>query len=192
MDIFNYKQASEFCIEGQFLGFISNEIGKVKYLRVAVETSELQIKLSKESRTSLIWVLRPSDRIQVFGKKKLDKHTGQFKLKAYQVNKLTEDSEQTISQYQVLPPQPKAKLLVCQKSGCLKRGGKKLCQALEGALCDRGLQGQVKIERTGCLKRCSQAPNIVLMPGKTRLSGMKPDAIAALIESLQYPSQTQG
>lgn len=27
--------------------------------------------------------------------------------------------------------QMKAKIIVCQKSGCLKRGGKKLCQALE-------------------------------------------------------------
>ncbi|HEY9612113.1 MAG TPA: (2Fe-2S) ferredoxin domain-containing protein [Allocoleopsis sp.] len=53
-----------------------------------------------------------------------------------------------------------------------------------GRWSDRGLQDQVKIERTGCLKRCSQAPNVVLMPGKTRLSGMHPDAIATLIESL--------
>lgn len=73
---------------------------------------------------------------------------------------------------------------MCQKSGYLKRGGKRLCQELEATLCDRGLQDQVKIERTGCLKRCSQAPNLVLMPGKTRLSGMHPDAIATLIENL--------
>lgn len=52
------------------------------------------------------------------------------------------------------------------------------------ATCDRGLEDRVAIERTGCLKRCSQAPNMVLMPGKTRLSGMEPDAIVTLLEHL--------
>jgi hypothetical protein len=186
MDSFNYKMVSEFRVEGQFLGFVSNEFGKLRYLRVAVETSELQIKLAKETRAFLLRVLKPGDQILVIGIKKLDKHTGKFKLKAEQVNKLTLDLEQIIPQHQVLHSQPKAKakILMCQKSGCLKRGGKRLCQELEETLCDRGLQDRVKIERTGCLKRCSQAPNVVLMPGKTRLSGMHPDAIATLIENL--------
>ncbi|HEY9829705.1 MAG TPA: (2Fe-2S) ferredoxin domain-containing protein [Stenomitos sp.] len=184
MDNFTYKLVSEFRVEGQFLGFVSDEVGKLKYLRVGVETSELQIKLTKENRAFLLRVLKPGDQILVMGKKKRDKHTGQFKLKAEQVNKLTLDSQQIIPQHQILHTRPKAKILMCQKSGCIKRGGKRLCQELEATLCDRGLQDQVKIERTGCLKRCSQAPNVVLMPGKTRLSGMRPDAIATLIENL--------
>ncbi|AFZ17189.1 (2Fe-2S) ferredoxin domain-containing protein [Allocoleopsis franciscana] len=184
MDNFNYKLVSEFRIEGQFLGFASDEFGKLKYLRVAIETGEFHIKVPKESRAFFMRILRPSDQILVIGTKKLDKHTGQFKLKAEQVNKLTLDSQEMIPQQQVLHTRPKAKILMCQKSGCIKRGGKRLCQELEATLCDRGLQDRVKIERTGCLKRCSQAPNLVLMPGKTRLSGMHPEAIATLIENL--------
>lgn len=181
-----YNQVSEFRFEGQFLGFVSDGVGQLKYLRMAVETSELKIKLSKESRTSLYRILLPSDWIQVFGEKKLNRQTGQLKLKAYQVNKLTLEEAQIIPTVQVLPSQPEAKILVCQKSGCLKRGGKRLLSCLETALCDRGLQDRVAIERTGCQKRCSKAPNLVLMPGKTRLNGMNPDAIAALLENLSY------
>jgi NADH:ubiquinone oxidoreductase subunit E len=188
MDNSNYKWVSEFRIEGQFLGFVSDRVGKLKYMRVVDETSELHIKVAKESRAFLLRVLRPGDKVQVVGKKKLNHYTGQFKLKAYQVHNLSLEEVQTIPQEMVLPCQPKAKILVCQKSGCLKRGGKKLCQALELALCDRGLAGRVSIERTGCLKRCSQAPNMVLMPGKTRLSGMEPDAIATLLESMSLKS----
>lgn len=77
----------------------------------------------------------------------------------------------------------KEKILVCQKSGCLQQGGEGLCQALEQALCDRGLQNRVTIERTGCLKRCSSGPNLVSLLGKQFYSHIQPDAIAALLET---------
>ncbi|NET16123.1 MAG: (2Fe-2S) ferredoxin domain-containing protein [Okeania sp. SIO1H6] len=48
----------------------------------------------------------------------------------------------------------KAQILVCQKSDCQKRGAGKVCQALSEALSDRGLQDQVTIKKTGCLKKC--------------------------------------
>jgi hypothetical protein len=184
MDNFKHKQRLGFCLEGRFLGFASDEVGKLKYLRLGVEMRELQIKLPKESRAFLMRVLKPNDPILVAGTKKLDKHTGQFKLKADRVNKLSLESEQESPPYQILPQKRKAKIMVCQKSGCLKRGGKNLLSSLEATLCDRGLQDRVSIEPTGCLKCCSQAPNMVLIPGKTRLSGMHPEAIATLIENL--------
>lgn len=184
MDNFNYNKASEFQLQGQFLGFASDERGKLKYLRLAIENSELQIKAPKESRTFLYRVLQPGDWIEVVGEKKFKLHTGQLKLKAYQVKKLTLNSPETILAGKTSSIPEKAKILVCQKSGCLKRGGKGLCKALEAALCSRNLQDRVSIEHTGCLKRCKEAPNMVLMPGKTRLSGMKPDAIATLLENL--------
>jgi hypothetical protein len=184
MDDFNYKRASEFCFEGRFLGLASNASGKLKYIRLEVETNELQIKLPKQMRIALLRGLQPGDQVVVFGKQKIDKYTGQFKLKAYQVNKLNAEAQPEMSSEQTLSSRQKVKILMCQKSGCLKRGGKKLCQQLEAILRDRGLQDQVKIERTSCLKKCSQAPNVVLMPGKQRLSGMHPETIAALVENL--------
>ena len=59
--------------------------------------------------------------------------------------------------------------MVCQKSDCMKRGGKAVCQALEAALSDRGLEDQVTIKGTGCMKNCKAGPNLV-MPDKTRYS----------------------
>ena len=185
MDLYNFHRQPHFSLEGQFLGFIQESGGKLKYLRVAVGSSELKIKLSKESRVSLNQVLIPGDWIQVFGESKLKKCQDKPKLKAYQINKLCQNSEISSSASPQLDlsrcSKPKAKILVCQKSGCQKRGAKKLCQELEAVLCDRGLQDTVKIERTGCQKRCSSAPNMMLMPGKTRFSKMHPNEVADLV-----------
>lgn len=191
MSDFKSYQVSEFNLEGQFLGFVGEAIGKRKYLRVTISTGELQIKVPKEFRTPLAAVLLPGDWIQIRGKKKLNQQTGELKLKAEQVRgkdtvhcSCTPDANAIAASLEVLPSQPKAKILLCQKSGCRKRGGKRLYQALEAALRDRNLQHRVIIEHTGCLKRCSKAPNMLLMPGKTHLSGIKPEAIASLLEKL--------
>jgi NADH:ubiquinone oxidoreductase subunit E len=80
-------------------------------------------------------------------------------------------------------PETTAKIMVCQKSGCIKRGGKGLLSKLEKTLCDRGLLEKVKIEHTDCQKRCSSAPNCVLVLGKKQYRKIHPDAIASLLEN---------
>lgn len=92
------------------------------------------------------------------------------------------DRAATISPAPTNSPQSQAKILVCQKSDCQKRGGRAVCQALETALSDRGLTDQVTIQGTGCLKQCKAGPNIVLMPDKTRYSRIEPAEIPAIIE----------
>jgi (2Fe-2S) ferredoxin len=60
-----------------------------------------------------------------------------------------------------------------------------LLSDLEKTLRDRGLSDRVTIQTTGCLKRCSQAPNLILKPGNIRLNHMNSEAtIAALLNSL--------
>ena len=76
----------------------------------------------------------------------------------------------------------KTKILVCQKSDCQKRGGAAICKALETALNSRGLEHQVTVQGTGCLKQCKAGPNIVVMPDKTRYSRIKPAEIPAIID----------
>ncbi|MCU0525209.1 MAG: (2Fe-2S) ferredoxin domain-containing protein [Elainella sp. Prado103] len=80
----------------------------------------------------------------------------------------------------------KLKILTCHKSGCAKKGGSRQCQILQTLLHDRGLGQHVTVETTGCLGKCSMAPNLILMPGKKRLSGMKPEAIVDLVEHLHH------
>lgn len=88
-----------------------------------------------------------------------------------------------------IPKGKTLKILTCRKSGCTKKGGNRQCQVLQRLLGDRGLAQQVTFEETGCLGKCSMAPNLVLMPGKKRLSGMKPEAIVDLIERLAQRGQ---
>jgi (2Fe-2S) ferredoxin len=181
---------SPFILEGQFLGFIWDG-SKIKYLRMAVAEGELMIKLSKESRASCKMVLKPNSFIQVIGQSKFDRNTGEIQFKAHQIVspnaailEIFENSESSLFQEKVVPcssAAKKVKLLICQKSGCQKKGGKRQHQAIEAILRDRGLHQSVILQETGCLSKCSLAPNIVLMPSKKRLSGMKPEAIVDLL-----------
>ncbi|BDI17312.1 hypothetical protein ANSO36C_31140 [Nostoc cf. commune SO-36] len=86
----------------------------------------------------------------------------------------------SIDNVKVKPAKTKATILVCQKSDCMKRGGKALCQALEAALSDRGLEDQVTIKGTGCMKNCKAGPNLV-MPDKTRHSRIQAAQVPALM-----------
>lgn len=196
MDMCNFQPQSSFFLEGQFLGFEQKSSGKIKSLRMAVENNVLQIKLPKESRVKLKQVLVPGDRIKVTGERKQKYFTDLPKLTAYQVNKVSECSGEncpndclpTIDIVAATPNSKKVKILMCQKSGCMKRGGKKLSRELEAALGDRGLQDRVVIEYTGCLKCCSSAPNVVLMPGKIRCSKMSPQKIVDLLADKLSPT----
>jgi NADH:ubiquinone oxidoreductase subunit E len=72
-------------------------------------------------------------------------------------------------------------ILVCQKSDCMNRGGKALCQALESELINNGLEDSVTIKGTGCMKNCKAGPNLV-MPDKTRYSKIQATQVPALID----------
>lgn len=76
----------------------------------------------------------------------------------------------------------KAQILVCQKSDCQKRGAGKVCQALSEVLSNHGLQDQVTIKKTGCLKKCKAGPNMVVMPNKAKYSRINSAQIPEVIE----------
>ena len=203
----NYLTLSEFNIEGQFLGFISEITGKFKYLRLASASGDVKIKIAKELRLPLSLSLEPGEQIRVVGVSKLDSHTNTIKLKAHRVTPIGFCLNQKMSPQQqtLLDPatianlptvesdrgetpvqkySPKAKIIVCQKSGCLKRGGRRLLSELEKILCDRGLQDQVIIECSrGCLKCCKSAPNYILQIGNKEYKNIHPEAIVSLLEN---------
>lgn len=77
---------------------------------------------------------------------------------------------------------PPSKILVCQKSSCRKRGGDKVCHALQQELGDRGLTDQVQIQKTGCLKKCKKGPNVVVLPDKTHYTNISDHHIPQLLE----------
>ena len=205
------KQVSEFSLEGEILSLIIEDGYKLKYLRICSDHGiEFLVKLCKELRESLSSVLTPGLRVQVAGEKQLNSKNGKLKLKAYSLklsgsnNGASQPLELanapvafvtspgaidnksipsgTASKTAVTSTKTKAKILVCQKSDCQKRGGAAVCKALENALNARGLEGQVTVQGTGCLKQCKAGPNIVLMPDKTRYSRIKPTEIPGIID----------
>jgi (2Fe-2S) ferredoxin len=169
---------SEFHLDGQFLGFTGDKPGKLKYLRLTTEAGDFQIKIPKEYRVALRLTLAPGELIRVLGVRKFNPFKSELKLTAHQVMQLGVCPNQKIC-----PAPTKAKILVCQKSGCIKRGGKKLLSELENILQARGLQDKATIKCTGCLKRCSKAPNVVVQHGKKEYRQLRPEAIASLLES---------
>jgi (2Fe-2S) ferredoxin len=182
----------EFSLEGQFLGFASHD-GKLKYIRLGVLSEEMLIKLPKAMRNAGRLLLQPGESIRVTGIGKFDRNSGELKLKATQIVPLSEPQTQIVPETPSTPVssvtnqskiKPKIKVQVCEKSGCLKRGGKGLSEALEQILRDRNLEQYVTIERTKCLKRCSSAPNLVIMPGNHRYMEVRPKKLPQIADAI--------
>lgn len=194
-----YSQLAEFSLEGRFLGFEMEDGYKFKRIQVATPDGEVCIKLSKESRASVVSsfiaegkVLNPGDWIRITGEQKLDSKTGLPKLKAYAIYPAVPGETAPVASHQApakaAPTAGKATILVCQKSDCMKRGARALCQALESELSDRGLTDQVTIKGTGCMKHCKAGPNMVIMPDKTRYSRIHPETVPTILEQ-HFPAQ---
>ena len=206
------KQVSEFSLEGEILGLIVEDGCKLKYLRISSDRGvEYLVKLCKELRSFLLPVLTPGLKVQVVGEKELNLKNGKIKLKARSlklaqgqkdrspelldstnlpVAVLTSDgaiatrelTSGAAAQTVKAPAKTQTKILVCQKSDCLKRGAGGVCKALENALNSRGLEDKVTVQGTGCLKQCKAGPNIVVMPDKTRYTRIAPAEIPAIID----------
>lgn len=185
-----YYQTLSFRLEGQFVGFINKPNGRLKSLRLMLNDKELHIKLNKELRNSLEYGLAVGDWLQVVGIQKFKGSFNDFKLKAFQVNRLScslECKDDLNQNYSVTPEtvssscQKKGKILLCNKSDCAKNGSEKLYQALQKTICRLGLKDSVTIQKTSCQKRCKKAPNMILMPRKEKCSNPRPQNIANLL-----------
>ncbi|QYX31237.1 (2Fe-2S) ferredoxin domain-containing protein [Sphaerospermopsis torques-reginae] len=172
-----YLTLSELNLEGQFLCFVGNKPEKYKHLRLAVPAGKIKIKIPQDLLCYLVASLVPGEQIRIQGISQLNPRKNKIKLIAYRVQQVGFCP----INYQLKETQ--AKIMVCQKSGCVKRGSKGLLSELEKTLCDRGLLHKVKIEHTDCQKRCSSAPNCVLMLGKKQYNKIHPEAIASLLEN---------
>ncbi|WP_315792044.1 (2Fe-2S) ferredoxin domain-containing protein [Fischerella sp. JS2] len=194
MGKFHESETTAFCLEARFLDFVIKDGYKLKGLILATPEGECYVKLAKHLRVAFDWHLPRGTWLQVVGEKKYDRKTGEVKLKAERIlaariDTVTQrqDAEKDVENFSVYSPKetkPKAvksTILVCQKSDCMKRGGKEVCQAIQAAMSDRGLEDQVTIKGTGCMKNCKAGPNVV-MPDKTRYSGIKPTQVPTLMD----------
>ncbi|MBV6623628.1 MAG: (2Fe-2S) ferredoxin domain-containing protein [Rivularia sp. (in: Bacteria)] len=191
------KETSEFCLQGRFLDFVIKDGYKLKGLLLATSEGERYIKLAKHLRHSFDLRLPPGTWLQVVGEKKYDNKSGEVKLKAERVMAARQEVE--ITQEALAIPSKKKQekspkpvkgntILVCQKSSCMKRGGKKLCQALAASISERGLEDQVTIKGTGCMKKCKAGPNLI-MPDKTRYTKIQAQQVSTLMDKHFGPKE---
>lgn len=195
------KETSEFCLEGRFLEFVIKDGYKLKGLVLGTSEGERYIKLAKHLRHSFDLRLPPGTWLQVVGERKYDSKNGEVKLKAERVMACLQEVQ---TKEELLPtPMEKPKenkkeksaksaksntILVCQKSSCMKRGGKKLCQALAASISERGLEDQVSIKGTGCMKKCKAGPNLI-MPDKTRYTKIQADQVSTVMDKHFGPKE---
>ena len=190
------SQKSTYKIEGEFLGFIPKPGGKLKYIQVRVGERTIPIKLAKELRKTLGQELAKGDRLSIFLEQKGLGRISKLKLKSDRLEKLSSTSNQVVqstsdsfslsssfSSSVSDSKTKKGKILVCRKSSCSKRGGKKLYSALVETLQQLNLQDRVSIELTGCQKQCKKAPSLILMPGKVKHAYVHPHDLANLLKA---------
>ena len=182
MSIYTNSQVTEFCFEGRFLDFVIKDGYKLKGLVLWTSEGECYIKLAKHLRSAFDLRLPPGTWLQVVGTKQYNAKKDQVTLVAERVMAASADMGTVTAQNLAKTKPDKVQtILVCQKSDCMKRGGKALCQALESELTNHGLENSVAIKGTGCMKNCKAGPNLV-MPDKTRYSKVKAEQVAALID----------
>lgn len=182
--------ANEFNITGKLVKIIFKKYNQVKYLKLVNEKQAYWIKVDKSIREDIAEIVSLDTEVTIKGTKKPKKKTGEIEYKAEYV-KLVANSNSNPSSSIIVPEtsslpkeenkvkaKAKAKILVCKKSSCWKKGGKEICQVLENIYSDRSIE----VKTTGCLKQCKQGPNIIMLPDKARYSRVKPKQIPTLVE----------
>ncbi|BAZ07874.1 hypothetical protein NIES3974_45390 [Calothrix sp. NIES-3974] len=174
-----YLRLSSFDIEGDYVGIVK------KYLYLITDGKRILIKLSKTLRQNFdLYSLPKMTRIRLSGVIKLNIHNSRLKLHTENISAIAfPHSSGEIRSYPEInhtkqpPCPPNAKIMICQKSGCRKRGSEKLLSQLQQTLKAEGLHQQVKIQTTGCQKQCKQAPSCILKVGKNKYHQIRPGAI---------------
>lgn len=180
---------SSFCLQGKLIK-INYQKDQIKYIKLTTGDGDYWIKITKKLRGKIASISCGSS-LKVNGKSKRKSRKGKIKYKATMITLISQEAlqnEEMKLQTVSLPAKfdtqikSKAKVLICQKSNCWKKGGQKVYQALELALSDRNLTGQIPIKKTGCLKKCKKAPNLVILPDKAHYTRVKTKQIASFVE----------
>jgi NADH:ubiquinone oxidoreductase subunit E len=179
-------QESTVAVTGQLIGFIFKDGYKLKYLRMNVAEREYWFKVPKELRHSLDSAIQSGCFLEIQGTAKTHRKNGKLELTADAVTLISQEQAQhpptTPSGKKAKKEKNKGKILICQKSDCWKRGGKKICEKLQQELSDRGLDETITVQKTGCLKKCKKGPNIVVLPEKAHYPLFKPQQVSSVLE----------
>lgn len=187
------SKKSLFSWVGQFLAFVPGKKSPHQFAFIQViavengtsgEIQSCQVKLSKNIREMVASSIKPRSWVKVSGKGKLDQKSGKMKWKAEIMEAI---SLQTLAAVKAeaeaasRPPRLKlvsttkatvkqkpARILVCQKSSCRKKGSQKVSDAIEDAIAQANASDQITLKATGCLKCCKTGPTVVVLPASSK------------------------
>ncbi len=77
-------------------------------------------------------------------------------------------------------------VLVCNGTGCVSSGSKKVMEAFEGILSERGLDKEVLLIPTGCHGMCEMGPLVVVYPEGTFYCRVSSEDVPEIIEEHLY------
>jgi len=180
---------SEFTAIGELKNLTVKSDGRVKYLLLSTEGKEYSIKIPKGQPKKLIRQLEPGCEVKITGILKQKPKKERIEYKANSIKLLTAPATKVT---QLKAPKAKlssrksskssAKILICKKSNCWKKGGKASYETLKTELTQKGIAEEVDIKLTGCLSKCKKAPNLIMLPDKKHYSKVKPKQVGTIVE----------
>ena len=186
---------AEFTATGELKDLTVKSDGRLKYILLTVEGKEdYWIEVSKDRSKKLGKQLQPGCKIEVKGilKRKIKKEKIDYK--AYKIKILTPPPVVATLKTSVEPSTKKtdktkkskkkstARVLICQKSNCWKKGGKESYQKLQQELEKKGISEKIDVKLTGCLKKCKKAANMIVLPDKKHYVNVKAKQIPTMVE----------
>ncbi len=207
------KNTASFSLVGRFKAFAPGKKSPYQKLLLEVDPAEgadkslpsaspaiYQIKLAKPLRKALHHTLQPQDAVSVVGELSY-KRNGQPKRRATAISKLSafqvesQIASQSESSKGASKASKPARVLICQKSSCRKRGSLAVTEAMKQEIAQSHGANQVTIQPTGCLGGCKSGPNAVTVPGKkqrqVKYAHLTPKKGRSLVKNLLLsPSQT--
>lgn len=182
------KITSAFSFQGK-LTKIRREKKKVKYIKLATSEGKYWIKVGKKLRPKVANLSKGCE-LEIAGKTKQAKPKGKIRYQAQAIAIVPQPASTPTVKTKTTSLLPifegkaksKAKVLICQKSNCWKKGGNKVFQELESVLEERNLSDKIQIKKTGCLKKCKKAPNLVMLPDKAQYTKVKTKQVKGFVE----------
>lgn len=188
-----HLKSAAFCLTGRFLTFLPGE--KSPYQMISLDVSPLraaskssdgndlsdketvnhqtvnyQIVLGKHLRQMMYRYLEPQDWLRVVGQQRMNARSGQLEWTASEVIKLSPHQvsarPQQVTDLSLEISAKPVRVLVCQKSSCHQKGGWAVRRAIEEAIIQAGDSEKFTVQSTGCMKRCKEGPNVVMVPGE--------------------------
>jgi (2Fe-2S) ferredoxin len=162
--------------------FVFKKKGIIKSFDLETEHGKYTLKIPKKLHENLNYALHPNLKVKVTLTSQICLKNGKIKLKIANISLISPISA-TVSSPQTATSPKKSKILICQKSTCWKRGGESIYHKIQEELQSRGLEDHVTVKKTGCMRHCKQAPNLVALPDKVRYHCFQEGEVSKLIDT---------